>query len=100
MTLLNLLGPQTPLAPSCNTYLIWKNIDLLETDSGVVMKATSTFDDCPKELDVLFVPGGAFGVMENDEVLRFLADRRPRPRYVKPTLPRAAKNMADYRPLA
>lgn len=82
VTLLDLLGPQTVLAPSCNTHLVWKNTDLLETDSGVVMKATSTLDECPQELDVLFVPGGAFNVMEDEEVLRFLADRGPRARYV------------------
>ncbi|MEM9189594.1 MAG: DJ-1/PfpI family protein, partial [Myxococcota bacterium] len=82
VTLLDLLGPQTVLAPSCNTHLVWKNTDLLETDSGVVMKATSTLDDCPKDLDVLFVPGGAFDVMEDEDVLRFLADRGPRARYV------------------
>lgn len=82
VTLLDLLGPQTVLAPSCNIQLVWKNTDLLETDSGIVMKATSTLSDCPGELDVLFVPGGAFGVMQDDEVLRFLADRGARAKYV------------------
>lgn len=82
VTLLDLLGPQTVLAPSCNTHLVWKNTDLLETDSGVVMRATTTFEECPRALDVLFVPGGAFEVMEDEEVLDFLASRGPRARYV------------------
>lgn len=82
VTLLDLLGPQTVLAPSCDVHLVWKNTDLLETDSGIVMKASCTFTDCPKNLDVLFVPGGSFEVMEDPEVLRFLADRGSRAKWV------------------
>ena len=82
VTLLDLLGPQTVLAPSCDIHLVWKNTDLLETDSGIVMKASCSFDDCPRDLDVLFVPGGHFGVIRDEEVLRFLADRGRRAKYV------------------
>ncbi|MEM7603523.1 MAG: DJ-1/PfpI family protein, partial [Verrucomicrobiota bacterium] len=82
VTLLDLLGPQTVLAPSCHVHLVWKNTDLLETDSGIVMKASSTFDECPKDLDVLFVPGGDPSVMLDSEVLQFLADRGARARYI------------------
>ena len=82
VTLLDLLGPQTVLAPSCNVHLVWKNTDLLETDTGIVMKASCTFADCPKDLDVLFVPGGDPGIMRDPEVLRFLADRGKRAKYV------------------
>ncbi|MEM9592713.1 MAG: DJ-1/PfpI family protein [Acidobacteriota bacterium] len=82
VTVLDLIGPHTVLAPSCNVHVVWKNTDLLETDSGLVMKATSTLDECPDDLDVLFVPGGAFGIMRDAEVLRFLADRGQRAKYV------------------
>ncbi len=82
VTLLDLIGPQSVLASNCNVHVVWKNTDLLETDSGIVMKATSTLDACPKDLDVLFVPGGEFSIMRDDEVLRFLADRGTRARYV------------------
>ena len=82
VTLLDLLGPHTALASNCNVHLVWKNTDLLETDSGIVMKATSTLDEFPKDLDVLFVPGGEFSIMRDEEVLRFLADRGSRARYV------------------
>lgn len=82
VTLLDLVGPQAALAPSCNVHVVWKNTDLLETDSGIIMKATSTLDECPKDLDVLFVPGGEFSIMEDVEVLHFLADRGSRARYV------------------
>ncbi|MEO1018066.1 MAG: DJ-1/PfpI family protein [Pseudomonadota bacterium] len=82
VTLLDLIGPHTVLASNCNVHVVWKNTDLLETDSGIVMQATSTLDECPKDLDVLFVPGGEFSIMRDDEVLRFLADRGSRARYV------------------
>lgn len=82
VTLLDLVGPQTALAPSCDVHLAWKNTDLLETDSGIVMKASCTLADCPKDLDVLFVPGGSFEVMQDDEVLKFLADRGARAKWI------------------
>ena len=82
VTLLDLVGPQAVLAPSCNVHVVWKNTDLMETDSGLVMKATTTLDECPKDLDVLFVPGGEFSIMADAEVLQFLADRGSRARYV------------------
>ena len=82
VTLLDLLGPQSVLAPSCNVHVVWKNTDLLETDSGIVMKATSTLEECPEDLDVLFVPGGELSIMRDEEVLHFLADRGSRARYV------------------
>lgn len=82
VTLLDLVGPQAVLAPSCNVHVVWKNTDLLETDSGLVMQATATLDECPKDLDVLFVPGGDFSIMADAEVLQFLADRGSRARYV------------------
>jgi cyclohexyl-isocyanide hydratase len=82
VTLLDLLGPQTVLAPSCNVHVVWKNTDLLETDSGMFMQASRTFDDCPKDLDVLFVPGGSPEIMEDPEVLRFLADRGSRAKWI------------------
>ena len=59
-----------------------ENTDLLETDSRVVMKATTTLEGCPEEPDVPFVPGGAFEILEDREVLRSLANRGPRARYV------------------
>lgn len=82
VTLLDLIGPQAVLAPSCNVHVVWKNTDPLETDSGIVLQATSTLENCPKDLDVLFVPGGEFSVMEDTEVLQFLADRGSRAKYI------------------
>jgi cyclohexyl-isocyanide hydratase len=84
MTLLDLSGPQAALGMHGKTHLVWKTMEPVPTDSGISLLPTATFADCPDDLDVLFVPGG-FGTNEamvDAEVLRFLADRGPRARYV------------------
>jgi transcriptional regulator GlxA family with amidase domain len=84
LTLFDLIAPQTALAPISDIYLVWKNTDLLVSDSGIVLKPNSTFEDCPRELDVLFVPGGPGqeAIMRDSQTLQFLADRGARARYV------------------
>ena len=84
MTLRDLAGPQAALGMHGKTHLVWKTMEPVPTDSGISLLPTATFADCPDDLDVLFVPGG-FGsneAMEDAEVLRFLAERGPRARYV------------------
>ena len=84
MTLLDFAGPQAALGLHGVTHLAWKTRDPIVTDGGIALLPTTTFADCPRDLDVLFVPGG-FGsneLMEDVEVLRFLADRGARARYV------------------
>lgn len=84
MTLLDLAGPQASLGLHGKTHLVWKTMDPVATDSGISLLPTTTFADCPADLDVLFVPGGlgSNDPMEDAEVLRFLADRGKRARYV------------------
>ena len=84
LTLLDLIGPQTVFSWFANIHLVWKTRDLVISDTGIGIQPTTTFETCPRELDVLFVPGG-FGQqqhMTDSEVLAFLADRAPRSRYV------------------
>jgi cyclohexyl-isocyanide hydratase len=55
------------------------------TEVGLPMTPSTLFADCPNRLDVLFVPGGLDGsimMMEDQEVLEFLADRGKTARYV------------------
>ncbi|OJH41490.1 DJ-1/PfpI family protein [Cystobacter ferrugineus] len=84
-TLLDLTGPQAVLGfINGKTHLLWKTLDTVTSDSGVGIQPSATFGDCPDDLDILFVPGG-FGTaraMEDPEILRFLADRAARARYV------------------
>lgn len=58
LTLMDLIGPQAALSGSMNVHLVWKNTDLLYSDTGIGIKPTSTFADCPKDLDALFIGGG------------------------------------------
>jgi cyclohexyl-isocyanide hydratase len=84
LTLLDLAGPQAALGMHGRTHLLWKTLEPVATDTGLSLLPTATFADCPADLDVLFVPGG-FGtadVMKDADVLRFLAERGRRARYV------------------
>lgn len=86
MIMLDLVGPQTVLSimPS-DIHLIWKTSEPVLTDIGLPVTPTATFETCPADLDVLFVPGGLTGsvaLMDDPEVLGFLADMGGRARYV------------------
>jgi len=84
MILLDFAGPQASLGMHGQTHLLWKTLDPIATDSGVSLLPTTTFADCPADLDILFVPGG-FGTndaMQDGEVLAFLADSGKTARYV------------------
>jgi cyclohexyl-isocyanide hydratase len=84
LTLLDLIGPQTVLAQAANIHLVWKTRETVITDTGVGINPTATLSECPRDLDVLFVPvgPGMIGVMNDPEVLAFLADRGARAKYV------------------
>jgi cyclohexyl-isocyanide hydratase len=84
LTLLDLIGPATVFSWFADIHLVWKTTDLVRSDTGVGIQPTATFETCPRDLDILFVPGG-FGqhqLMNDAEVLRFLADRGPKSKYV------------------
>ena len=84
MTALDLIGPQTAFGFHSRTHLFWKTLDPVLTDSGVSIVPTATFEDDPRALDVLFVPGG-FGTnacMQDPAVLDFLAERGKTARYI------------------
>ena len=84
LTLLDLIGPQTVFSWFSRIHLVWKTKDLIYSDTGIAIQPTSTFETCPRELDILFVPGG-FGqqqLMNDAEVLAFLADRASSSKYI------------------
>ncbi|HTO58121.1 MAG TPA: DJ-1/PfpI family protein, partial [Pseudomonadales bacterium] len=84
LTLLDLVGPEAALSMFADVHLVWKTRAPITTDTGVRIEPNATFDDCPRELDVLFVPGG-FGtaaVMQDADALAFLRDRAQTARYV------------------
>ena len=79
LTLLDLFGPQAVFGFHGETHLVWKDMDPVMSDSRVATLPTKTFSDCPKDLDVLFVPGGfgTWDAMQDEAVLDFLRERAP-----------------------
>ena len=83
---LDLVGPHSVLSGLMNTTvdLVWKDKRPLSA-SGITIVPSATLDEVPADLDVLFVPGGGDGtvaLMNDDTILRFLADRGARATYV------------------
>lgn len=84
----DLIGPHTLLAGPSNAqvHLVWKDKSAVPIDrGGVSVNPTTTFAECPRDLDVLFVPGGLDGTtaaIGDREILDFLADRGKRAKYV------------------
>jgi cyclohexyl-isocyanide hydratase len=87
MYALDLVGPHAFLSGLMNikVHLLWKDLQPIAAANDLRLIPTTTLADCPKDLDVLFVPGGTRGtiaMMRDEEVLTFLADRGSRARYV------------------
>lgn len=87
-TALDLIAPHTFFAGLMNVdvHLVWKDKQPVAFDrGGTALLPTATFSECPKDLDLLFVPGGLDGtvkVMQDEAVLDFLVDRGSRAKYV------------------
>lgn len=92
MFLQDLVGPLAMFESLMNReiHLVWKdkkpvgNMDP-KHPTMIPVSATTTFADCPKNLDVLFVPGGVpgtFAMMEDQEVLAFLKEQGKTAKYI------------------
>lgn len=87
-TALDLIGPQhvfALLGPGFKTRLVWKNTDELLSDTGVPIRPTLAFKDCPDSPAVLFIPGGTDGTiaaLEDPEVREFVARIGEKARFV------------------
>ncbi|MEQ1765926.1 MAG: DJ-1/PfpI family protein [Methylotenera sp.] len=92
MFLQDLVGPLAVFEALMNRdiHLVWKNLEPIANEKPehkalIPVTPTSTFKDCPKNLDVLFVPGGVPGtltMMEDPEVLAFLAEQGKTAKYI------------------
>lgn len=60
MTALDVVGPQVLLAGIAGggIHLVAREAGPVASDSGLEIVATTAFAGCPRDLDVLFVPGG------------------------------------------
>ncbi len=86
MTALDLIAPQLIFAALENTdvQLVWKDRQVVLSDTGVPIVPTQAFNDVADGLTVLFVPGGArsYAMMNDPDVLRFLQRVGPTAEYV------------------
>lgn len=87
MTALDLIGPHHVLSmvPGVKVHLVAKTRAPITTDLGLVITPSTTFDDCPEQLEVLFTPGGTRGTlaaMDDEATLGFLRRRGAEARWV------------------
>lgn len=87
MTVMDLIGPHCMFGAlmGANVLLVAKSLDPVTSDAGVTIIPTATYDTCPRDLTVLFTPGGTNGTLAaaaDPETLAFMADRGMRAKYV------------------
>jgi cyclohexyl-isocyanide hydratase len=89
MTMLDMVGPQYFFASmmGAKVHLVSKDSDLkpVKGDTGFAVVPTLSMADCPKDLDILFVPGGTMGTvraMQDAQTVDFIADRGSRAKHV------------------
>ncbi|GCD40294.1 glutamine amidotransferase [Streptomyces chrestomyceticus JCM 4735] len=70
------------LLPDVNLHLVWKNLDEIAGMPYFPTRATTTFEDCPADLDVLYAGAVPPEIFEDEDVLAFLADRGSRATWV------------------
>lgn len=74
MTALDIVGPQQVFSalPNVQIHRIWKTLDSIKTDDGMMILPDTTFENCPL-LDVICVGGGLGqnAVVDDPEVLEF-----------------------------
>lgn len=84
----DLVGPYTVLAslPRTRVHLISKTKDpIIATPASFPILPSGTFADCPRDLDVLLVPGGAMSTvnaMKDAETIEFIRDRGQRAKFL------------------
>lgn len=88
-TALDLVGPHYMFASmmGAQVHLVTPGPDLapVVSDLGLAIAPTMRLEECPRELDVLFAPGGLMGTLEamkDERIVSFLADRGSRARHV------------------
>lgn len=89
MTVQDFVGPQLffSMIPGANVRVVAKDRKLSPVmgDSGFAIVPNTAFEDCPEELDVLFVPGGSRGtidVMTDRETIAFVQDRGSKAKWI------------------
>jgi cyclohexyl-isocyanide hydratase len=75
MTALDIVGPQQVFSslPHVQIHRIWKTLEPIKTDDGMVVVPDTTFENCPP-LDVICIGGGLgqVAVVDDPKILEFL----------------------------
>lgn len=87
MTTLDMMGPlQTWQSwPDAEFEIVAEKVGIIDTDSALSVVATHDFESACESPDILFVPGGAegtFALLDNENVLEYLARRGERAGWV------------------
>ncbi|GAA3163020.1 MULTISPECIES: DJ-1/PfpI family protein [Streptomyces] len=80
----DVIGVHTLLGfqPEVNVHLVWKDLDEIQGTPNFPTRATTTFEECPADLDVLLAGAVPPEILEDAETLEFLADRGGRAKWV------------------
>jgi len=86
-TALDMVGAHAMLSGlmGSTVHIVAKTRDIVKSDSGLQFLPSASFEECPRDLDIICVPGGANGTlaaMQVDATLRFLKDRGSRAKFV------------------
>ena len=87
MTVMDLIGPQSMFAAmmGAKVMLVAKTLEPVTSDAGVTITPHATFETCPRDLTVIFTPGGTDGTIaaaKDPATLAFMRDRGARAKYV------------------
>ena len=78
MTSLDIIGPQQVFSglPGVRIHRIWKTLDPVKTDDGMMVLPDTTFDNCPR-LDIICIGGGIgqAAVEDDPQPLAFLRNQ-------------------------
>ncbi|SDR61739.1 DJ-1/PfpI family protein [Rhizobiales bacterium GAS191] len=86
MILLDLAGPLTVMSLAmAEIVLVGRDRKPVATDIGIPIEPSASYETCPRDLDVIFVPGGLKGTierMDDPATCAFLAEIGHRARFV------------------
>lgn len=87
MTVMDLIGPHCMFGSlmGAKIHIVAKSLDPVTSDAGLTVVPDATFETCPRDLTVLFAPGGTDGTIAaatDPETTAFMADRGARAKYI------------------
>lgn len=87
MSAMDLVGPHCMLGAlmGAKIHIVANSYDPVTSDAGLIVVPTATFDTCPRDLTILFAPGGTDGTLaaaSDPATLAFMADRGSRATYI------------------